>query len=201
MAVCAMVLGLWTTGACDAGSSRSGGKPQDLYDFQRLCEDGGAFADAPAYAGPGPHPIVVFPTDGVILRAPGGGITEAHPFAAADTRAVREPTPGEVQLVACQQRPEPRAPDDKPLATCAYDAIQGSGGWATNLYPGRYRLTLREARTGRQVGEVLATSTAAAPGCSDLSSSRDGATRDSYTPLTWTDYHAALHGAITEAAR
>ncbi len=198
-AVGAVVFAVAAAAGCGVPSPDRG-VPEDLYDLGRLCEDGAPFAETVLYSGPGPHPVVVFPPRGG-YRTEEGSYTERPPFAAADAATAQEPAPGAVQLVACQQPAERRLPDDRPLATCAYKAVQGAESWANVLYPGRYRLTLYEARTGRVVGEVLAVSTAPGPDdCADVSFSSSGDGTAGYSFPTPADFATALHNAITAPA-
>jgi hypothetical protein len=112
------------------------GLPTDTYGFLAVCR-GRTFPGAARYAGAGPHPIefsnaTVEAPDGIVdLDAP------AAVLARWETRDVRK-----VQLVACVTMSK-----GAPARTCRY-----AGEPPATLYWRGYRIVLREARTGRQVG-------------------------------------------------
>ncbi|TWH20833.1 hypothetical protein [Prauserella rugosa] len=98
--------------------------PSEIHHLARIC-DGGPGFDVPAYAGPGPHPVVVFE----------GGAAE---YTSSDDR------PEAVQLVACARRisAEPAATVER----CEY-----YGGFVRELREARYRVEVYTARDGERV--------------------------------------------------
>ena len=125
-----------------------GDRPRDLDDFVRMCEgDGGAdpFPRAAPYepgrAG-GPPPWVVVEEGWEDWSSTGGREQDLED----------EPSPGDVQLVACAER-DGRVPDTD--ISCGYtDGPLGLGPVTETVEfsQGRYRVTVYEARTGEPVG-------------------------------------------------
>lgn len=115
------------------------GLPEEVSGFYRTC-DGGSYPDAVAYAGPPPHPIVVFATydqefaDFDRLRSESG-------LPAGWETA----TPDEVQLVACAVIVD---------REFAFDCGPYTNGAEYPAYNTTYEVTLYEPRTGRVVATV-----------------------------------------------
>jgi hypothetical protein len=137
--VAAVGLSVCTISAC--------GEPTDPSDeaitpdthFATLCAKPGThYRRAPAYQGPGPHPIEIFeaepndysdPVYGDVFEFGGDGVWDAPPM--------------KTQLIACWKRTS-----ETPTQTvCQYDY-----GRTRPLYQATYSVTVYEARTGRQVG-------------------------------------------------
>lgn len=117
---------------------------QELSDLHRLCgKNHEGFDETAPYGGGGPHPLVLFTGD-----------TDFPTH--ADDGQNGEPTPKDVQLVACASHPA-RA-SDSVSESCTYVGGEtdssGFGGSVTiSQYPGKVDVTVYEARTGRPVDE------------------------------------------------
>ncbi|MER6144933.1 hypothetical protein ABT174_33690 [Streptomyces sparsogenes] len=108
---------------------------QELSDLHRLCgKNHEGFGETAPYGGGGPHPLVLF-----------AGDTDFPTHATDGQKA--EPTPKDVQLVACASPPT-RA-SDKVSESCTY-----VGGITIIQYPGKVDITVYEARTGRPVDKI-----------------------------------------------
>ncbi|MEU8638931.1 hypothetical protein AB0C38_42645 [Amycolatopsis sp. NPDC048633] len=101
-----------------------GDVPAKAGQLNRLCDGGRAFGQAAAYAGPAPHPVVVF--------AEGSSRYASDPKGEAAS----------VQLVGCVV-----VTGGDLVKQCDYE-----DGYRTERYRGRYRVDVVEARTGRSVG-------------------------------------------------
>lgn len=120
--------------------------PDETWKLEEACEDPGrAYPDAAPHGGGPPHPIAVFPELD-------HEYDESQPWLPDD--------PSDVQLVACLERVGRASPSETVVTgagaplECEYGApgiqVPGSGR-PVPLVTARYRLTLYELRTGREV--------------------------------------------------
>lgn len=115
---------------------------QELSDLHRLCgKSHEGFGETAPYGGGGPHPLVLFTGD------------TDFPAHATDGQTA-EPSPKDVQLVACASRPT-RA-SDRVSESCTYVGGEtdssGFGGSVTIAqYPGKVDIAVYEVRTGRLI--------------------------------------------------
>ncbi|MFC5220157.1 hypothetical protein [Streptomyces coerulescens] len=119
---------------------------QELSDLHRLCgKNHDGFGETASYGGGGPHPLVLFTGD------------TDFPAHATDGQTA-EPSPKDVQLVACASGPT-RA-SDRVIESCTYVGGEpDSSGSDQSLtgsitianYQGKVDITVYEARTGRPV--------------------------------------------------
>lgn len=118
------VAAVWFTAVPIARNYLAGDVPATADQLSRLCDGGRAFGRTAAYAGPAPHPVVVF--------AEGSSSYASAPKGDAAS----------VQLVGCVV-----VTGGEPAGHCDYE-----DGYRTERYHGRYRVDVVEARTGRAVG-------------------------------------------------
>ncbi|GAD83750.1 hypothetical protein FEK33_05165 [Nocardia asteroides NBRC 15531] len=113
----------------------------EVRDMESACHDmGGKFFPGSAeFTGPAPHPVVAFVQDQVgVSQAELGGSQTPREWGGSGLK------PADVQLIACLDEP-----DDGPFLTdCKFTSS------SLPLYQGRYEVTIREARTGREVATV-----------------------------------------------
>ncbi|MFD5175026.1 hypothetical protein ACFWM1_04390 [Nocardia sp. NPDC058379] len=118
------------------------GQLANVRDMESACHDMGGkfFPSAAEFGGPAPHPVVAFVDEQV------GGVSEAEIGGSDAPRewGGRGLQPADVQLIACLDEAE----DGKFLTDCKFTSS------TLPLYQGRYDVTIREARTGREVGTV-----------------------------------------------
>jgi hypothetical protein len=148
---------IWFTLVPIALTVALGAQPTALAQFTRMCHGGGPFGRGAPYAGPAPHPTVVYTeTD------------RLDPY-----RDDPDPEPGAVQLVGCVRADgvAPATPVD-----CEY-----AGGSTRKVLQGRYRLDVYEARTGRVAASFAFEGYQ--PGCSPVitESAGTGPTSSTYT--------------------
>lgn len=112
--------------------------PQVVADYEDLCEEDQAGYRSPAvYAGPGPHPVLLFPRDSFYARDMPAGWIADNPQTAA--------------LVVCQTT---RGMTTK-LGDCTYESVREEGATRTvPLYGTTYILTVRELHTNSVVTTV-----------------------------------------------
>nr|MDT0666909.1 hypothetical protein [Micromonospora sp. DSM 115978] len=116
-------------------------------ELQQVCEDGASLAQAPAYAGAAPHPLWLFEPSGGNAAEP----TDLQPAPRLAESAPPELEAGvraqarQAQLVACVERTA-TAPTE---VVCQFDL-----GEDAPFLRAEYRLSLREARTGRVVTSI-----------------------------------------------
>ncbi|GHG32083.1 hypothetical protein GCM10017567_60320 [Amycolatopsis bullii] len=115
---------VWFTAVPIARNYLVGDLPAKAGQLARLCDGGRPFGRAAAYAGPAPHPVVV--------------------FAEGDERYASDPhaDPAAVQLVGCVVITGGVVVDH-----CDYER-----GYRTEAVRGTYRVDVVEARTGRALG-------------------------------------------------
>lgn len=155
------------------------------YDFQ-ACSDPDKYvmsAAAPAYAGPGPHPIAVANTDDTVgSRRPGISIPVVFSPRDAWEPTVKgpegspRPDTSRVQLLVCVKAVDlPTAPFggtdiEGPKMTCRFDDYPSK---EFTIVGSSYSVIVREARSGRQVGTfTVPADTARQPDCPSLVNTR-----------------------------
>lgn len=152
----------------DPPTSAELGLPDDMYDFLEVCR-GAKYTGAARYAGAGPHPIQFSNAtqdapDGIDdLEAPDSVLSR---WEGKDVR--------KIQLVACVTMTK-----GGPAARCRY-----IGEPPVTMFYRNYRVVMREARTGKQVGRA-----AVARGeeleCSELVlANPDGTLDDQYSGIS-----------------
>ncbi|NUU24156.1 MAG: hypothetical protein HOV68_22035 [Streptomycetaceae bacterium] len=112
--------------------------PQDVADYEDVCEqDQAGYRSPAAYTGPGPHPVLLFPSDSFYVRdMPAGWVTD---------------DPQKAALIVCQTT---RGMTTK-LGDCTYKSSRQEGATRTvPLYGTTYTLTVRELHTNSVVTTV-----------------------------------------------
>ncbi|OAA28225.1 hypothetical protein UG55_1006198 [Frankia sp. EI5c] len=134
-------------GAGGSGGVRTLDGPVTSADLSQICDGETALAAAPPYAGPAPHPVMVLsqrqgndPTGPTLVFHPLDRLGEEEHDAFLTPVA-------RIQLVACAERAD-RAPTD---VVCRFDlGVEKS----VPFFRTSYRITVREAHTGKVVGTV-----------------------------------------------
>lgn len=108
--------------------------PDEIWHLDEACESPGEpYVDAARHTGSAPHPVAVFPELSYRVEDPSAWLPE---------------DPARVQLVACVDRLGLEAAPPEGYEQCEY---VGDGG-IVNVQTARYRITVYELRTGRELG-------------------------------------------------
>lgn len=109
--------------------------PTNAADYEDICEqDQAGYRSPAAYTGPGPHPVLLFPSGSFYTRdMPAGWVTD---------------DPRKAVLAVCQTT----RPMTKKLGDCTYQSSRQEGATRTiPLYGTTYTLTVRELHTNSVV--------------------------------------------------
>jgi hypothetical protein len=136
---------LW--GAAVTDDQEGKGPAQSTRDLEAVCYRT-YYPEAPAYSGPGPHPIAIFIDDGGALATsvdvgavlpPGTSDEIDAAWAGRDF--------GKVQIVACATKVD----DGERVKTCGFE------GASEDMKKGVYELTVREVKTRKKVATTRIT--------------------------------------------
>lgn len=116
---------------------------EEFFDYEQVCR-GQGISEAPDYSSaPPPHPIVVFEDE----PYEGGLSFEQVEYREikTDVTTLTPSSPSVVQLVACSERVD----NAETITSCDYETM------SLSLRSATYEVTVREARTSNEVGDVI----------------------------------------------
>lgn len=135
------------------------GPAQSSSDLRAVC-NGTYYPEAPAYSGPGPHPVAVYVDSGGAIESLGNPGAAVPPGTTDEIRAAWSAREyGRVQIVACAEKVD----DGARVKTCTFE------GASEDMKKGVYELTVHEVKTRKEVARTRITGAAEnCPGLYDV---------------------------------